>query len=363
NAKYEATKTLAHLLKQRGDYRQALAYAEESQAAHDTLFSQAKAEEIGRLQGDFQLGQERDHAQVLARTAEAQQLRLRQQQRELWGLGLGLAAAALVGLALWRLNRLLGRKNQQIEQQRAELTALNATKDQLFSIIGHDLRGPLHSLHAFVGLLSGPPLPPEKLAQYTQRLTSTLDHTLALLENLLHWAALQMRATAPPQPENLALAAVVEENFELLSPAAEAGQVTLHHDLTGEEHVWADPSAVRLVLRNLLSNAIKFTSAGGTVRVAARRVAGTWQLAVADTGLGLPVPTPRQEVPAETLERRAGTGQPRSSGLGLKLSRDVALRNGGQLWMASAGPGEGSTFTLSLPPAEAPVVAETASRN
>ncbi|MBH8559815.1 tetratricopeptide repeat-containing sensor histidine kinase [Hymenobacter negativus] len=364
NAKYEATKTLAHVLKQRGDYRQALAYAEQAQAAHDTLFSQAKAEEIGRLQGDFQLGQERDHAQMLARTAEAQQLRLRQQQRELWGLGLGLVAAAVGGLVLWRLNRLLGRKNQQIEQQRAELTALNATKDQLFSIIGHDLRGPLHSLHAFVGLLSGPPLPPEKLAQYTQRLTRTLDHTLALLENLLHWAALQMRATGPPQPENMALAAVVEENFDLLSPAAEAGQVALHHDLTGEEHVWADPSAVRLMLRNLLSNAIKFTPLGGTVRVSARREAGTWQLAVADTGLGLPVPTPRQQVPAETPERRAaGAGQPRSSGLGLKLSRDVALRNGAQLWMASAGPGQGSTFTLGLPLAEVPAVAEIAVRN
>jgi two-component system, sensor histidine kinase and response regulator len=363
NATYEATKTLAHVLKQRGDYRQALAYAEQAQAAHDTLFSQAKSEEIGRLQGDFQLSQARDHAQVLARTAEAQQLRLHQQQRELWGLGLGLVAAALVGLVLWRLNRLLGRKNQQIEQQRAELTALNATKDQLFSIIGHDLRGPLHSLHAFVGLLSGPPLPPEKLAQYTQRLTRTLDHTLALLENLLHWAALQMRATAPPQPENLALAAVVEENFGLLSPAAEAGQVKLCHDLTGEEYAWADPSAVRLVLRNLLSNAIKFTPAGGTVRVSARRVAGSWQLAVADTGLGLPVPTPRQEVPPETLERRAaGIGQPRSSGLGLKLSRDVLLRNGGQLWMASAGPGQGSTFTLGLPLAEVPVGAEVLTR-
>ncbi|WP_460504315.1 sensor histidine kinase, partial [Hymenobacter agri] len=203
-----------------------------------------------------------------------------------WGLGLGLAAAALAGLALWRLNRLLGRKNLQIEAQRTELTTLNATKDQLFSIIGHDLRAPLHSLHAFVALLSGPPLPPDKLSQYTQRLSHTLDHTLALLENLLHWAALQMHATAPPQPEAVRLADAVEATFGLLGPTAEAGGVALQHGLHGHEHVWADPAAVRLVLRNLLANAIKFTPRGGAVRVSATPGTGQWQLVVADTGQG-----------------------------------------------------------------------------
>ncbi|WP_201984580.1 ATP-binding protein [Hymenobacter rubidus] len=351
-----ASLLLARQLKQHGDYRQALHYTEQAHAAHDTIFSLSKAEEMGRLQGDFQLSQERARAQALAHTSENQLLRLRQQQHKLWALGLGLAAAALAGLALWRVNRLLGRKNQQIEQQRAELTALNATKDQLFSIIGHDLRGPLHSLHAFVELLSGPPLPPEKMRQYTHRLGRTLDHTLALLENLLHWAALQMRATGPPRPENLALADVVDENLGLMAAAAEASQVSLSQALTGEEQVWADPAAVRLVLRNLLANAIKFTPAGGTVRVSASRAHGTWQLAVTDSGRGLPVATARQPLQPEALERRAGeAGQARSTGLGLKLSHDVAARNGGGLWVESGGPGHGTTFTLALPVAEVPV--------
>ncbi|MBF9140506.1 ATP-binding protein [Hymenobacter properus] len=350
-----AGQLLASLLKQRGDYRQALTYAELAHAAHDTLFTQSKAEEMGRLQGDFQLSQERARAQALARTGEAQQQRLQAQQRQLWGLGLGLAVVAAAGLALWRLNRLLGHKNRQIELQRAELTELNATKDRLFSIIGHDLRGPLHSLHAFVELLDGPPLPPAKLSQYTQRLTRTLDNTLALLENLLNWAALQMRASAPIRPENLNLASLVEENIGLLSPAAEAADVTLTNRLMGEVHAWADPAAVRLVLRNLLSNAIKFTPAGGTVSVSATHENGLWQLAVADTGRGLPAPTTLQPLRPEALERRTGeAGQARSTGLGLLLSRDMATRTGGQLWVASAGPGQGTTFTLHLPAAEQP---------
>jgi signal transduction histidine kinase len=348
-----AASLLAGLAKAAGDYRQALAYTEQAQAANDSLFSKAKSEEIGRLQGDYQLSQEREHAQALARLGEAQQHRLQAQQRQLWGLGLGLGVVALAGLALWRLNRLLGRKNQQIELQRAELTALNATKDQLFSIIGHDLRGPLHSLHAFVELLAGPPLPPEKLGQYTQRLTRTLDHTLALLENLLHWAALQMRATGPARPETLSLAALVEENIGLLAAAAEAAQVLVSHSLTGEEQAWADPAAVRLALRNLLANAIKFTPAGGAVQVSAHRADGAWQLAVADTGRGLPEPTQEQPLRPESLPRRAGeAGQARSTGLGLLLSRDLLARSGGQLWVASDGPGQGTTFTLRLPVAE-----------
>ena len=346
-----AAARLATLAKARGDYRQALAYTEQAQAAHDSLFSQAKAEQIGRLQGDFQLSQERERRQALARTSAAQAETLRLRQRQVRGLALGLAAVAVGGLVLGWLAMQLRRRNRLVEKQRSELAELNATKDRLFSIIGHDLRAPLHSLHTFVELLSGPPLPPERLGQYTRHLTQTLDQTLILLENLLSWAALQLRGPGPVRTEPVALAAAVEDAFDLLGPTAAAAGLTLRTTLAGTEWVQADPAAVRLVLRNLLSNALKFTPAGGEVTVAAERHGPSWQLAVADTGQGLPAATPRQPLPAESLPRRAAAGPSRApgAGLGLVLSRDYARRNGGELEVASAGPGQGTTFYLVLP--------------
>ncbi|GAA4495076.1 hypothetical protein GCM10023172_06200 [Hymenobacter ginsengisoli] len=346
-----AATRLAALAKASGDYRRALAYTEQAQAANDSLFSQAKAEQIGRLQGDFQLSQERERRQALAHTSAAQAETLRLRLRQLRGLAAGLTAAALGALVLGWLAWQLRRRNRLVEKQRAELTELNATKDRLFSIIGHDLRAPLHSLHTFVELLSGPPLPPERLRQYTRHLTQTLDQTLVLLENLLGWAVMQLRGASPPRAEILSLAAAVEDAASLLAPTAEAAGLTLRTTLRGDEWVQADPAAVRLVLRNLLSNALKFTPSGGQVTVAAERREGAWQLAVADTGQGLPTPTPRQPLAPQGLPRRAAQGAP-GAGLGLVLSRDYVRRSHGELEVASAGPGQGTTFYLLLPAAE-----------
>jgi two-component system sensor histidine kinase/response regulator len=345
-----AATLLAALAKASGDYRQALAYTEQAQAANDSLFSQAKAEQIGRLQGDFQLSQERERRQALARTSAAQTETLRLQQRQVRGLVVGLVAVVLGVLALTWLAWQLHRRNRLVEKQRAELTELNATKDRLFSIIGHDLRAPLHSLHSFVELLSGPPLPPERLRQYTRHLTQTLDQTLVLLENLLGWAALQLHVAGPLRTEALSLAAAVEDACSLLGPTAEAAGITLHNSLRGDEWVQADPAAVRIVLRNLLSNALKFTPSGGQVTVAAEPQGATWQLTVADTGQGLPAPTPRQPLATDGLPRRTAKGAP-GVGLGLVLSRDYARRSHGELAVASAGPGQGTTFYLVLPAA------------
>lgn len=112
------------------------------------------------------------------------------------------------------------------------------------------------------------------------------------------------------------------------------------------------------MLRNLLSNAIKFTPAGGSVRIAAARAADDWQLTVADTGRGLPAATPAKHcAPKSWSAGPARPARPAAPGLGLKLSSDVAARNGGQLWVESAVPGQGTVFTLVIPAAQEPPVA------
>jgi signal transduction histidine kinase len=111
----------------------------------------------------------------------------------------------------------------------------------------------------------------------------------------------------------------------------------------------ADREKVQQIVINLLSNAIKFTPSGGRVRVdAGRNGPGAVRLAVADTGIGIPkdkqvsVFDPFVQVDMSRTRRSEG------SGLGLAISRDLARGMGGDLTVAST-PGEGSTFTLTLP--------------
>ncbi|MBC6989115.1 tetratricopeptide repeat protein [Hymenobacter sp. BT491] len=354
NCRYEAATLLAQLRKQRGDYKQALEYTEIANATQDSLFSKEKSEALGKLQGDFELSQERNRVSTLRKDQQIQAQQLRQQRFVVIGLAVGFLVVLLAGLALWRVNKLLGRKNREIDHQRATLAQLNATKDRLFSIIGHDLRGPLNSLHAFVSLLNIRQLPQEKLMQYSQRLNQTLDQTLALIDNLLSWAAVQMQASERVNPESLLLEEAVNENFRLLRTAAEHKNLTISHLLEGDEWAWADPDMVRLVLRNLLSNAIKFTPQGGRITVAATEADAQWCLSVTDTGVGLDGETLHQLLGvAASPQSTVGTAQEPGTGLGLVLCRDFVERNGGRLWAESAGPGQGTTFHFTLPRAGA----------
>ena len=113
-----------------------------------------------------------------------------------------------------------------------------------------------------------------------------------------------------------------------------------------------DPTRLSQALINLLTNAVKFTPAGGTVTVTARAAKrGEVHVSVRDTGIGIPaaklesVFEPFVQVDAGHTRRREGTG------LGLAISRDLARGMGGDL-TAESTPGEGSTFTLTLPRGE-----------
>jgi signal transduction histidine kinase len=111
--------------------------------------------------------------------------------------------------------------------------------------------------------------------------------------------------------------------------------------------VWADERKVKQVLLNLLSNAVKFTSEGGRIDVGARAVDGHVEISVTDTGVGIAA-----EDQAAVFEefRQVGPSAKRveGTGLGLALSRKFVELHGGRIWLTSR-PGEGSTFTFTLP--------------
>jgi signal transduction histidine kinase len=112
--------------------------------------------------------------------------------------------------------------------------------------------------------------------------------------------------------------------------------------------VRADQRKVKQVLLNLLSNAIKFTPEGGRVDVRAQRADGTVEVSVSDTGIGIAVPD--QEAVFEEF-RQVGTDYAKKhegTGLGLTLSRKFVELHGGRIAVKSR-PGEGSTFTFTMP--------------
>ncbi|MCC3158187.1 tetratricopeptide repeat protein [Hymenobacter sp. 15J16-1T3B] len=348
---------LSDLYRQRGEVAPALTALSRYVSLQDSAAAERRAEQVAELRTRYETEKKEREIQLLIKKREVQEANLRRQKLARNVLAVGTVLLLLTVVALHRgrkeqlrVNLLLERQNAAISRQKEELDRLNRTKDTLFSVISHDLRSPLSSLYSLLTLLSMGTLPPEKIAQHTDRLSRTLDTTLRLLDNMLNWAATQMQG-AGPRTEYFRLDAIAEECLTLLLGDAERKNIMVLNHLREEHPVRADLNMTRLVLRNLLSNAIKFTPSGGTVTLSATRQGKWWQVAVRDTGVGI-APADYTKIFGEAGHHTTlGTAREKGTGLGLRLCKDFVERNGGQLTFESEE-GRGSTFRFTVLAAE-----------
>jgi signal transduction histidine kinase len=249
----------------------------------------------------------------------------------------------------------------ELERSEAALREAARQKDEFLAILAHELRNPLVPLRTGLDLLLRRRTQPPK-----ERTLATMDrqlgHMVRLIDDLLDISRVS-RGLLELKKETVDLRATVEATVESIRSAFEekSQQVTLELD----EGLYAQADATRLaqILTNLLTNAAKFTPQWGKIRVSLRWEAQRAAIRVVDSGSG--IPTDKVDDVFGMFARVEHPGIANSSGLGigLALARRLAEMHGGTLTAASAGEGQGSTFTLSLPAflsARAPAAAPAA---
>jgi len=245
--------------------------------------------------------------------------------------------------------------NQMIDGLRAaqkiqdQLKDLYATRDKFFSIISHDLRSPFNAILGFSDILTEEwdELSEAERKNFLQNIRNTAHNTFDLLERLLEWTRIQT-GKMKFSPILLGLCNLVQENFNLLAPAAARKFIRLVQEVPDERFVWADKDAILLVLRNLISNAIKFTRHGGVITVSAAPMNNLAVITVSDTGVGISAENIKKLFRFEEQLKTEGTDREKGSGLGLVLCREIIEKSGGRIW-AESNEGEGSRFSFTLP--------------
>jgi len=237
----------------------------------------------------------------------------------------------------------------QINQKNEELRELNATKDKFFSIIGHDLKGPLYNMLMMNELFvrNAEKYPPEKIRELATQVNDSIENASNLLENLLEWARLQ-KGEMEPKMEKIDVSSLLDELKALCSPMANAKNIQLQINNEANEPVFADKEMIKTVLRNLVTNALKFTNTQGYVRISTCQIKNSLQFTVSDTGMGIPPQYLDGLFEIDCNLSREGTQQEKGTGLGLILCKEFVGKHGGKIWVESEM-GKGSAFHFTIP--------------
>jgi two-component system, sensor histidine kinase and response regulator len=326
----------------------------------DGLYDAEKSGQIQEMQSLYELESKEKTILLLERENALREQQVRNQRLFLVSSLAGIFLLVLVLFFLTRLrtiqkktNRDLQAKNVAIEQQREEMQAqaekmqqLNQLQTKLFSVISHDLRGPISNLHGLLELFSKKMMTPQEMTQVSDKLKSNLNVTQRTLENLLSWALSQMDGIkTDKQPIDVKHS--VEEACRLMEETARRKSVSIEKTLNGGMMVMADPDQIQLVLRNLIHNGIKFSKIGDSINIRTAAENNLCRIIIQDSGIGMSQDEIDRIVGSIQHFTKVGTQQEKGTGLGLLLCKEFISRNGGSFDIQSRiGEGTEISFTL-----------------
>ncbi|HUS86945.1 MAG TPA: ATP-binding protein [Bacteroidales bacterium] len=239
---------------------------------------------------------------------------------------------------------------EEIKLKNELLNVLNTEKDKFFSILAHDLRGPLSSFVAATQILTEDiqTMTLEDIRDFTVSMSNSANNIYSLLENLLEWSMLQ-RGVINFNPEKFYLNTRITETIKILNQAAQKKDLKINNDIPEDLEIIADIHMIETVLRNLVSNAVKFTPQGGKIFISASiTVNKAVEIRIRDTGIGMkPELLNKLFLLNQYISRKGTEGEP-SSGLGLLLCKDFIEKHKGKI-RAESEDGKGSVFIFTIP--------------
>jgi PAS domain S-box-containing protein len=245
-----------------------------------------------------------------------------------------------------------------IERKKAEeeiilknelLQAINAEKDKFFSILAHDLRGPLSAFVAATQILAEETqsMNFEEIQEISVSMKESATNIYSLLENLLEWSRLQ-RGIMEFIPEKFNLKKEIQECTQVLNESARKKEIEIEYSVPEDIELVADRHMFDTVTRNLVSNAIKFTPTGGKIQVGALNTNNEIEIHITDSGIGMPAELKNKLFHINEKTSRKGTEGEPSTGLGLLLCKEFIEKHNGEIWAESEA-GHGSTFYFTVP--------------
>jgi PAS domain S-box-containing protein len=241
----------------------------------------------------------------------------------------------------------------ELERARRDAEAASRAKEDFLAVVSHELRTPLNAVYGWARMLRSGQLPGEAAERAIDVIVRNADAQVQLIDDLLDMSRIiagKIRLDLRP----FDLEAVIHAAIDAVRPAADSKEISLECVLDSRAaEITGDPDRLQQVVSNLLMNAVKFTPKRGQVQVHLERLNAHVEIVVSDTGQGI-----SKEVLPQIFERfhqadNTSTRSHRGLGIGLALVRHLVELHGGKVTAHSPGEGQGATFTVELPVANA----------
>ncbi|WP_246022108.1 tetratricopeptide repeat-containing sensor histidine kinase [Flavobacterium cellulosilyticum] len=343
NKKKIASKNMAAVEENRSNYKQALVYRKEFEQWKDSLTNQNKIWAVADYEKKYAVAQKQKQISVLNIENKLKNT----QRNSLFYAALGLLVLLIGGVIIYAQKV---KSAKIILQQKNKLDELNATKDQLFSIVSHDLRSSVNALKTSNTKLTTS-LETKNYSELDQLLhqnSAIANGTYSLLDNLLHWAMLQTKQLYFNK-DSVHLHSIVQQiEFNYKSLLVDK-MITFENKVSKNSFIFVDLDSLKIVLRNLLDNAIKFTPENGTINICSQEITiGFWQLSIEDDGIGMSQNTIFELLKDSELLAKKDDSERIGTGLGMQLCKQMIKKNNGTLAIESEI-NRGTKIIISLP--------------
>lgn len=341
--KADATQNMAAVEENRGNYKKALEYRKEFKQWNDSIYNQNKVWAVADYEKKFAVAQKQKQIKVL----EVENQLKNTQRNSLFFSAIGLLIMLSGGIYLYAQK---AKNNKIILAQKNKLDQLNATKDQLFSIVSHDLRSSVNALKTSNSKLSATleTRNYDELNQLINQNSVIANGAYSLLDNLLHWAMLQTKQLYFHK-EAVHLNSIIQQVEYNYKPLLFEKSITFENSVSKNIFILADIDSLKIVFRNLLDNAIKFSNENGKISFHTQENdSDYYQLIIEDNGFGMSKETIEALLADNDLLAKKNDAEIIGTGLGMQLCKQMIKKNGGILNIESEI-NMGTKIILTLP--------------
>lgn len=341
----QLVKILGKLYFEKGDLALANQYLYQSVILEDSLKQLNKVGEFKSILQSIQFDKQMTEVRELNTKIKEKQQQLNQIILIAIFLSLSLIAILLLVRKISKANTSLNEKNAIINEQKSILEKNNADKDRLFSIISHDLRGPVSTIQALMKAFSEKRIPLQDFETLLPGIVKNTNNLSNTLDNLLTWS--MSKHGIQLVPEQLNINQHILDNLALFEEQLSLKKIVAQNNCPDFE-IFADKNHLDVILRNLLNNAIKFSYPNSTIEIDGFDHGDKIELRIMDHGVGMPTEQLQKINNNEVFKSATGTSGEKGSGLGLQLVRDFVEKNGGKFYIESKEK-QGTTMCFTIP--------------